>query len=337
MIIKSSLTVSLLFTCFVCFSWQQPFEEYGYKVKIATLSNGKYSEVFDQDSLVQIGSTILNRKTGKLVYFVSYDTTYSEATLKPDVISRWMSPDPLAEQYYSVSPYTFAANNPVLFVDPNGAEIFIYNWVPGKDGDEGHWEKGHMNAKTEKAMEAFAGTKEGQAFLAQYAKAGQKVGGVEFKEDGKFADQNLNYRESNQDASWKGKTDFVEDNVDKKIDINIDLNAKHLNQENGTERMALTIGHESILHVSPYDDKIVESYKESWKTHKWEGFNQAKLNWSRESGYEGDRDHSGYINNQSGAGKQFNSYTTQLKAVMNPKAVEAAKKQHDSQYTRLKK
>ena len=33
---------------------------------------------------------------------------------------RWTSPDPLADKYYSVSPYAFCNNNPVNFIDPDG-------------------------------------------------------------------------------------------------------------------------------------------------------------------------------------------------------------------------
>lgn len=38
-------------------------------------------------------------------------------------IGRWMNIDPLAETYYSVSPYVYCANNPVRYIDPNGMEI----------------------------------------------------------------------------------------------------------------------------------------------------------------------------------------------------------------------
>jgi hypothetical protein len=99
---------------------QQPFEKYGYKVKVATLSNGKFVETFDQDTLAQIGSVVINRRTGKIVSFVTYDTTYSEATLQPELISRWMSPDPLADFRWSVTPYNFVQNNPVSRIDPDG-------------------------------------------------------------------------------------------------------------------------------------------------------------------------------------------------------------------------
>lgn len=38
-------------------------------------------------------------------------------------IGRWHSMDPLCEKYYSVSPYVYCMNNPVMLVDPDGKEI----------------------------------------------------------------------------------------------------------------------------------------------------------------------------------------------------------------------
>jgi len=42
-------------------------------------------------------------------------------------IGRWLSVDPLAAKYPSLSPYSYAANNPLLFVDANGDSIWIYD------------------------------------------------------------------------------------------------------------------------------------------------------------------------------------------------------------------
>ncbi len=36
---------------------------------------------------------------------------------------RWTSPDPLADKYYSVSPYAFCNNNPVNYIDPDGEAV----------------------------------------------------------------------------------------------------------------------------------------------------------------------------------------------------------------------
>jgi hypothetical protein len=44
--------------------------------------------------------------------------------------------DPLAEKYYSSSPYAVFGNNPVRFVDPDGKEIsFTYEWEKDEDGN----------------------------------------------------------------------------------------------------------------------------------------------------------------------------------------------------------
>ncbi|MBE6226687.1 MAG: hypothetical protein E7121_06320 [Bacteroidales bacterium] len=39
-------------------------------------------------------------------------------------IARWTTQDPLAEKYYSQSPYNYCVNNPVMFVDPDGNSIY---------------------------------------------------------------------------------------------------------------------------------------------------------------------------------------------------------------------
>ena len=98
-----------------------PWKKYGYTPpKALTLSDGKYQEFFDADTIVQIGSVMFNTVTNQVVAFIEYDTAYSEATLEPHVISRWLSPDPLAEEFPSWSPYNFVENNPINKVDPDG-------------------------------------------------------------------------------------------------------------------------------------------------------------------------------------------------------------------------
>ena len=49
-------------------------------------------------------------------------------------LSIWLSVDPMASKYPSLSPYVYCANNPVKLVDPNGEEILIYGatYIPGE-------------------------------------------------------------------------------------------------------------------------------------------------------------------------------------------------------------
>ena len=57
----------------------------------------------------------LDMENGLDIY--DYDARQMEATL-----GRFTSVDPMAEKYYSVSPYAYCGNNPVMLVDVNGKE-----------------------------------------------------------------------------------------------------------------------------------------------------------------------------------------------------------------------
>lgn len=124
---KKLFVVTAILFGFIGAKAQNPFAQYGYTPKIATLSQGQYNEFFDGDTVVQIGSVLYNTKSQQIVAFIETDTLYSEATLEPDIVSRWLSPDPMAYTRCWVSPYNFVQNNPIIRIDPNGAldEVFI--------------------------------------------------------------------------------------------------------------------------------------------------------------------------------------------------------------------
>ncbi len=48
-------------------------------------------------------------------------------------ISLWMSVDPLAEKYPSISPYAYVANDPIMFIDPDGRDIVLPKGTSTKD------------------------------------------------------------------------------------------------------------------------------------------------------------------------------------------------------------
>ena len=41
------------------------------------------------------------------------------------VTGRWDRIDPLCEKYYSISPYAYCVNNPVMFLDPDGRDLYL--------------------------------------------------------------------------------------------------------------------------------------------------------------------------------------------------------------------
>ena len=45
------------------------------------------------------------------------------ARMQDPQIGRWFAMDPKSESYYSMSPFAYVANNPIIFIDPNGMEI----------------------------------------------------------------------------------------------------------------------------------------------------------------------------------------------------------------------
>ncbi len=47
-------------------------------------------------------------------------------------LGRWHVPDPLAEEYYKWSPFNYALNNPIKFIDPNGSFVDGYQNLQGE-------------------------------------------------------------------------------------------------------------------------------------------------------------------------------------------------------------
>ncbi len=117
-----------------------PFEEIGKKAKIETLSNGKYEEFFDMDSIQRVGTVLFNIKTHKVVKLLNPEEVYKKAS-NNTTSSRRYNIDPLWEDNKSVSPYAVFNNNPIRNVDFDGK----------KPQDIVHTDKRGFITKVEKA------------------------------------------------------------------------------------------------------------------------------------------------------------------------------------------
>lgn len=119
---------------------QNVFKKYGFKKEVLTLSKGKYQEIFKNEEVVQIGTVLVNTKTNKVVKLLNEDTT--KTTYNAELSSRFLTIDPLAEKYYSISPYAFCNDNPVINIDPDGMEWF-YHSADGVADPTWIWHDGH--------------------------------------------------------------------------------------------------------------------------------------------------------------------------------------------------
>ena len=52
---------------------------------------------------------------------------FSARYMDHELMTMWLSVDPLADKYPSVSPYAYCAWNPVKLVDPDGRDTSYYN------------------------------------------------------------------------------------------------------------------------------------------------------------------------------------------------------------------
>jgi RHS repeat-associated protein len=118
-----------------------------------------------------------------------------EARAFDPTLMRFLSPDPLAEKYYSVSLYVYCGNNPVRYVDPDGRDIRLRNFIKYDNNGNLTMYVGGLSPKTESAMKDLMKTSEVKAYFAQYAKKGDVLGGYTFTEDGKLSDITLNFND----------------------------------------------------------------------------------------------------------------------------------------------
>ena len=123
------------------------------------------------------------------------------------------SVDRFASKYVSLSPYNYAANNPILLIDINGDSLDIGSITSNK--------LLYASAKM------FAQSKDGLQFLSQFAKKGQTAFGHTFDQDGAFHKEGVNLainaKSLGKRNAVNGQTDF--EVTDSGLNINIDLNS----------------------------------------------------------------------------------------------------------------
>lgn len=111
-----------------------PFDKFEHgETKIATLSQGKYTEFHDEKNIVKIGSFLYDTRSKRITGVLKPEKTKDiEAKPKTETTSRFMSMDPLFREYAHNSPYAFSENRVIDGVELEGLEFkVIKEQIPG--------------------------------------------------------------------------------------------------------------------------------------------------------------------------------------------------------------
>jgi hypothetical protein len=102
---------------------ENAFASIGKKGKVLTLTKGQYNETFDADSIQQIGSSLINIHTMRVVNLLTDEE--SKKRLEGEKHSRFLSVDPLARSFPWNSPYSYAEGDVIRSIDLDGLEKYI--------------------------------------------------------------------------------------------------------------------------------------------------------------------------------------------------------------------
>ena len=174
---------------------------------------------------------------------------YGARYYNPD-IGRFLTIDKYAEKYYMLTPYQYAANNPIKYIDVNGDSI----------GPTNNLTKDQMNAMTQ-----FAATKEGNKFLSNYAKAGQQVFGQTFNKSGKYDKKGINLNYSNLGEPNRSSTGgFISSNKNLEIYIRLSTDGAIDISNNKTFNIIGDIAHESFIHANLFSNDYLDDGQQNY-------------------------------------------------------------------------
>jgi hypothetical protein len=143
-----------------------PYAEFGDSSVVLTTQQERTGtwEIQNPNLKDKIQKFVFHSKSGMLEMFDKKNKLIEKVILPSSAVSRFLRPDRFAEKYYGLSPYQYAANNPIRNIDYNGDSIVVsaggssYNYGFTQSGGYGFYDKsGNIYSGNDKYLNAVSG------------------------------------------------------------------------------------------------------------------------------------------------------------------------------------
>lgn len=167
-------------------------------------------------------------------------------------ISRWLSVDPLATKFPSWFPYNYVLNNPLIFFDPDGMDVFIDKALRTPVTDE------NGNAKNVEDMNDEE--KQRYYFQQWWDKNKEEVNRL-FGKDGKYASTDIHFKLGIQKSNSRREFNIALTTFGKKDTERSDMNrgVYEVKTDYGTDQLKIVVWFNP--HQRPNENTAEHEYK----------------------------------------------------------------------------